>query len=310
MASSMNARSRPYSPKTSPVSTSIISSPGSASGACASVAPDGPTTDLFGPVAAPAAPSPSRVSARASTTRATFGRNGFGSSASAGLTASLVSNLMRRSSGSILFQVTWKASITPSGRLIYRLRASEARTAANGLRSSQTGAMPNGGPLAPLGMMDPGQSLAGWPTPTTSEGTGPQRSPEKQGGDSLRTIASMSGWATPAATDRPRSDETMAKCAAFRKANANQNSVPLYLGDQARLSAWSTPQAADAEWARVASATYTSLTAQALLTGSSAETADGVRLNPALARWLMRIPPVWDACAVTAMPSTSRRSRT
>jgi hypothetical protein len=38
----------------------------------------------------------------------------------------------------------------------------------------------------------------------------------------------------------------MAKCAAFRKRNANQNSVPLYLGEVAQLSGWPTPTEGDA----------------------------------------------------------------
>ncbi len=49
------------------------------------------------------------------------------------------------------------------------------------------------------------------------------------------------GWPTPTALDRPRSPETMAKSAAFRKRNANQNTVPLYLGEVAQMSGWPTP---------------------------------------------------------------------
>lgn len=52
-----------------------------------------------------------------------------------------------------------------------------------------------------------------------------------------------SAWPTADATNRTRDDETMAKCAAFRKRNAGQNTVPLYLAEVAQM--WPTPHAFD-----------------------------------------------------------------
>lgn len=40
--------------------------------------------------------------------------------------------------------------------------------------------------------------------------------------------------------------------------------------------------------------------------GVTARTEKGVRLNPELPRWLMGLPPMWDACAPTATPSTRK----
>lgn len=45
----------------------------------------------------------------------------------------------------------------------------------------------------------------------------------------------MSHWPTPTALNRERSEETMRKGLAVRKARANQNTLPLYLGEVAKL---------------------------------------------------------------------------
>jgi len=57
-------------------------------------------------------------------------------------------------------------------------------------------------------------------------------------------------WPTATAVNRVRGEETLAKCAAFRKRNANQNTVPLYLEEKVRIEEakqWPTPSAMEAE---------------------------------------------------------------
>lgn len=302
MGSSMNGLFNLLSLETFEASPNATSSPASASGATPSGEQGSPMIGLSGLGPVPADPSPRRGSKKASTTLATFGRNGFGSSASAGLTSSLVSRLQQRTRGSILYRLTWKLSVTPSGRLIYRLRASAAPISDSDLNGWPTPTTPSGGQSVPPG--------------TTASGRRPDGSKATV---TLENVAAMAGWATPAAVDRPRSEATFAKSAAFRKRNAGQNTVPLYLGEQAALAGWASPSQRDYRTPNLESFAERGgghrgeqLNNQAIhqgpaLTGSSAEIAAGARLNPAHARWLMRLPPVWDACAVTATPSTRKR---
>jgi hypothetical protein len=91
----------------------------------------------------------------------------------------------------------------------------------------------------------------------------------------------LSGWPTPLAADsRGRAG------AAAHKDSELPNAVCKVIHDQpARLTATGE-----------------------MLTGSTAGMESGGQLNPAHSRWLMGLPPEWDACAPTAMPS-SRKQR-
>ena len=123
-------------------------------------------------------------------------------------------------------------------------------------------------------------AMAGWPAPCAQDG--PNGGPS-QGTDRLPGAVSLAGWptTTATATDASRGKGTI---------RPHDTGIPL-------------PQ-------RAAMATPARLCSDGtLLTGSTAGMASGGRLNPAHSRWLIRLPPEWDDCAPTAMPSTRKPRR-
>lgn len=114
----------------------------------------------------------------------TFGLTGKISLTSAALQSLLASKLQARSIGSILYRLTWKDRVTPSGRTIFALRASAARTSGSEF------------------------ILSGWPTTTTRDhkDTGSLdnsmvRADGKIRHDTVPRIAHLAGWPTANATD-------------------------------------------------------------------------------------------------------------
>lgn len=114
-------------PKSAPAisvdTRNAISSLALADGSKPSPSPAGLGTGLCGPEAAHASHSPLLAIVAGSPTIATFGRNGFGSSASVALQSSLESKLRVRLNGSALCEVTWKPWATPWGQCLSKPRA-------------------------------------------------------------------------------------------------------------------------------------------------------------------------------------------
>lgn len=140
--------------------------------------------------------------------------------------------------------------------------------------------------------------LAGWPTTTASLAHKGVRSHEgaireamRSKGPDLAAVVSLAGWPTT-------TTEANTHC------YGPGRTIQLKTYGAARLADWADtwPQGTKANLQGF------SLVSGPTPSGFPAATASGGQLNPAHSRWLMGLPPEWDACAPTATRS-SRRSR-
>ena len=192
-------------------SIDVISSPGSASGITPLTSRD--SMDRSGQDHALASLSARQAKEKGLMTSGTYGPRSSISSQSADLSLSLANRLRASTErlGSTLFTLTWKVSDTPSGRPIFRLRASGRRISASDISGWLTPTVEDyktDGPVA-LARIRTVEArtcdkrlrnmvtLAHWDkTPSASDGEGGimQIRPGTTGKYKLRDFAQLAGW--------------------------------------------------------------------------------------------------------------------
>ena len=294
--------------------------PASEAGALPPASPGGQTINRYGPALPHVSRSPTLERSAAPMTSATYGPSCETLSPSAVLQSSLESRLRAAlgSTGSPLYDLTWRPRAMQSGPQICALRGSARRT----LGSDYSG------------------EASGWITPLATDGSKADATitvieARMQRGQQLSQamVAGLCGWPTPdagAMNDGQTWESNQARRDRLAAKHGNGNGAGLTVAAAATACGWPTPIVNDetgSQYCRSNAKRYLKVPGAAALTGwptddgparlkadgqiligSCAEMPSGGRLDPAHSRWLMGYPPEWDDCAAMVTPSY-RKSR-
>lgn len=183
-------------------------------------------------------------------------------------------------------------------------------------------------------------TLAGWPTSRANDSTGAKVPPGRQGGLALKTAAQLAGWSTASSRDWK---DTPGMAVVATNPDGSTRIRADQLPRQAQLSGWNSPAASDGNGGKrphpdtsmtgqhpsgrkvnmgLASQAHIGFLAKEAIAehgpmrltatgelqiGFFAGMESGGRLDPAHSRWLMRLPPEWDDCAVMETRSIKKR---
>lgn len=221
--------------------TNATFSPESEFGGTPFAALGGLTIAEFGAALAPANLSARQAAALGLTTSGTCGPRGTTSSRSAALQESLANKLQAKtgSGGSILYRLTWKTRVTPSGLPICALRGSPNKGATVADFTCGSGSI-----LSPS---------TGWPTPRQTDGeknmrstTGADSEIARKGGPQDLGAAQVAGWPSPTVGNATGGQKPPEGTTATGRTPEGRK-VTVALPGVTSLAGWNTPVTNDAE---------------------------------------------------------------
>jgi len=251
-----------FDPMTSEGTPNAISFPALESGPTPCDSQAGPTTAKSGRDRAPASHSAQPVRAKRSTTKGIFGQSFFGSSRHEDLSFALASRLrpLTDSLGSTLFSLTWMTRITPAGRSICALRASEPLIEGSvfiGWPTPTTEGHKSDGPKVAERMASGDwrtcdqrlrnlANLAGWPTTRAEDAESSGMRHSRGVADTMTAVASLAGWKTPCVPNGGRISGNPTDIGKHQDGTKAQ----IGLENEAKLSGWPTPMVQDENQSR------------------------------------------------------------